>query len=741
MAGLQDTLHGFTVLDLGAGMSSALVTKFLAEAGARVIRLEPESGDPFYRVYPAYATWHHAKVIERVSDIRSESVKDWLSKADICVMGGEDFPGFDWRLDGAEVAARYPALTILNITGYPASLPLHGRPASDILVQARSGFCFEHYSDKPYVAGFPAAIYGTALLGLIALLGAFYSRLASGTGKLASVSLFEGTISWCLPYWIHAEKPDKRLTFNIPKDPYPLIFRCKDGKYIHFVLGSAGSKGRLYRILKIDDPTVAPDDAGFPNPFGPAKTFFGDIDTLAAHVANFNSDELVAAIRAAEVAVEYVLAPGECWNDPQVEHNQILRRGPGHERYVGPPIEAAWTAPSSTGVAEPKTEGPFPLSGVRVLDFGALVAGPYGSVPLGDLGADVIKVEALTGDVNRTIPRSFFCCNRGKRSIAVDMKTPEGAEIVRRLCRNADIATNNFRPGVSARLGVDPISLQKLKQDMVALETTGYGSSGPSGLRPGYDMVLQAFCGFEATAGGEGNPPLWNRTSMLDFAAGLCGSVAMLVALIHRRRTGAGASVSTSLLNAGLFMFSELVQRANGEFAGIRKLNGTQTGFHPAEALYRTADGWIAVHAPSEETSQALLRVLGLETSAFPPRAAWANREHTVLSEAIASFSQDALLARLDEAHVWAEAVLEDGSIWLDDPALIAGGTAISWNDPKYGETAILGAMFQIAGTPHARLHDAPTLGRDTREILSELGYSHREIEALFASKVVLETI
>jgi len=171
MPGIEDVLKGLTVLDLGCGMAPALVTKFLAEAGARVIRLQ-SLDDPFHGVYPAYHVWHALKTIETIPDLSSPLVAEMLAQADICVLGGEDFPGFSWRLDPSEIAERYPELTILNITGYPESLPFHGRPASEILAQARSGLCFEQYAAKPYVVSFAAGNYGAALLGLSAVLGA-----------------------------------------------------------------------------------------------------------------------------------------------------------------------------------------------------------------------------------------------------------------------------------------------------------------------------------------------------------------------------------------------------------------------------------------------------------------------------------------------------------------------------------------------------------------------------------------
>jgi crotonobetainyl-CoA:carnitine CoA-transferase CaiB-like acyl-CoA transferase len=735
----ENALRGLTVLDMGAGMTAALVAKFLVESGARVIRLEPETGDPFYARYPAYHVWQLGKEIESVAALSSPKVEALLAGADICIIGGEDYPGQTWRRDPHAISAAHEKMVVLNITGYPDFLAEQGKPAAEILAQARSGLHFEHYSSRPYVPGFQAASYGAALQGITALFGAIYAVLTGGRGQVVSASLLEGVLSWCLPLWVEGETPDAKLNAQMPKDPCPLIFQCKDGKYIHFVLGSFGSKGRIYRILQIDDPSVKPDDSGYPLPGGPPRHYFGDVDTLAAHVKNFDSGELLEAITAAEVAAERVLPPGACWDHPQVIHNDVIRETGANTRYVGTPLMTDWvegTQPREIAAPAPP-EGALPLAGLRVLDLGAIVAGPYAAVPLADLGAEVIKVEPLTGDVARVNVRSFYSANRGKTSIAINMKAPEGAEIMRRLCLSADVVINNFRPGVSARLGVDPKSLEALQPGIIALETTGFGSSGPSGQRPGYDMVFQAFCGFESLAGGEGNPPLWNRTAMVDYAAGMCGAASVLLALIARARSGLGSGVQMSLLNAGLFLLSELIQTPDGTFTGARKLNASQTGYHPAEAVYATADGWIAIYAPSEEMAARLVAALGLEPASFPARAAWQATELETLAAAIAPHDSAALQTLFQQHDIWAEPVLTDGTSWLHEPEFIAHNTTAIWHQEKYGKVRQLGSMFQLSGAPFTAGRGVPALSANTREILAALGYEGEQIDALFASKIV----
>ena len=609
-------LSGLKVVDLGAGMAAALIAKFLREGGADLTRLEPAGGDPFYGVYPAYEVWRRGSTIHRGGDGSPERLDALLESADVCLVGGEDFPGAARREDAAALRSRHPRLVVLDIEGYPAGSRHAGRPAADVLVQARSGLAFEHYSRRPLLMSFEPSNYGAALHGLAGVFAALLQRESSGTGQVVATSLFEGALTWAMQLWCEVEKPTPAANFVMPKDPWPLIFKCADGVWIQVVLGSVGSKGRLYRILKVDDPTVDINDSGMPKPTADGKNFFGDIDVLAKHIANFRSAELIEAIWAQGLPAEPVLAPGECWDDPQVEHNGIIVREPDGVRHIGHPVHGrASPAPRK----DVRRGAPAPLSGFKVVDFGTYVAGPFSSALLADLGADVIKVELLTGDPNRNVFRSFTSANRGKRSIAIDLKLAEGIEIAQKLCVAADVVTNNFRPGVSARLGIDPKTLHALKPDLVVLESAAYGSTGPRAEGAGFDMCFQALCGHDWRAGRVGNPPLWNRSSMVDFAAGLIGEVAILQYLYQRARSGAGAALGAGLMNAGLSL-SELIQRSDGGFVGAEPLNHEQTGYHPAEQLYEAADGWLAVAARDAAMARRFLEVLNLGDRVSAPR-------------------------------------------------------------------------------------------------------------------------
>jgi crotonobetainyl-CoA:carnitine CoA-transferase CaiB-like acyl-CoA transferase len=566
------------------------------------------------------------------------------------------------------------------------------------------------------------------------LFAALYQREASGKGQVVATSLYEGALAWVLLLWCEGTRPTPGFSFVMPKDPWPLIFRCADDVWVQVVIGSAGSKGRLYRILGINDPTVDINDSGMPKPTADVKNFFGDVDLLASYIEKRRSGELLAAIWAEGLPAEPVLPPGTCWDDPQVAHNDLITRRADRVRHVGHPIQAK----SSPGEHPRPSAGARPLTGIRVIDFGAFVAGPYATAPLIDLGADVIKVEAMTGDPNRSVFRSYASVARGKRAITVDLKTPEGRRIAQQLCASADIATNNFRPGVSARLGIDAKTLHALKPGLVVLESAAYGASGPKSDLAGFDMSFQAFCGHDWRAGGVGNPPLWNRTSMVDFGTGLLGTIGVLRHLYARARTGAGAEVGGSLLNAGIYLLSELIQQPDGQFAGAPPLNHEQTGYHPAEQLYEAADGWVAVAARSEQSATALLDVLRLQQAVTRKRGAWGESEAAAIAAAIKPRGKRELLEAFDKAGVWAEECRANAEHdTLHDPDLVAAGTIYLSEHPQFGSMRQVGPLVRLSAAVKSAGGHTPLPGEHTNAVLAELGYSSAEIAALRERKVV----
>jgi crotonobetainyl-CoA:carnitine CoA-transferase CaiB-like acyl-CoA transferase len=704
MAEPVELLKGFVVADLGAGMAAALVTKFLADCGASVIRVEA-AADPFYNYYPAYEVWHRNARRDQAAATDLAKLHELLAAADICVTGGEDYPGFTHRRDPAALAAANPTLIILDIAAEAQGLPESTGPANEVLVQARSGICFEQLPDRPILMGFRPAIYGAALQGLSALLAALYERENGGEGQITTTSLFEGALTWTTMFWGDFEKPTPRANFVIPRGPRPLVFRCADGKYIHFVIGAAGSKYKVYELLKIEGHTVKPNDLSTPDAAGPMEKFFGDVDLFRNHIEKWNSQDLLAAMAAAGVPAEPVLAPGACWDLPQTAVNGVIVTDADGTRHVGSPIIARVAG----GDVAPKHR---PMEQLRVIDFGVFLAGPLASGVLADLGADVIKIEPPAGDPNRAVTRGYMAANRGKRGIMLDMKSPADLKTAQELALNADIITSNFRSGASARLGIDPATLHAQRPALIILESPAYGSTGPLAQNPGFDMVMQAVCGHEVRAGGIGNPPLWSRTSMIDYAGGMVGAISLLAALVYRARTGKGVSLDVPLFNAGIFLLSELIQLPNGNFVGGEPINARQTGFSVSEAMYHAKDGWLAIAAPGAAAA-TLAAVLGIAGQMPVDATSWAEPQAVLIADAVAGWTISELQAALQANGVWAEPCRQDA-----EQKILASTRARISIDSQLGRTREIGPLYQFSRP--RKINDRPVnkIGEHNDEVL-----------------------
>jgi crotonobetainyl-CoA:carnitine CoA-transferase CaiB-like acyl-CoA transferase len=722
--------EGLRVLDLGVGMASALVVKLLREAGAEIVRIAPPGGDPFVKVYPAYELWKKATREAPTSD--RAKLCQW---AEVCIIGGEDFPNLQVERNAEAIAASNDKLVVVDIGCFG------GARAVDLLVQARLGLVNEQLSTQPIRIAASTPTYGAALTALLGLWAALIEREATGRGQIVYATMEQGAALFWSQIWMDATHPDAMFDMLPPKDVRHLIFKCEDGGYVHFVLGVPGALAKLYKALSIPI-AVDKNDRGLPSLERGPQGYFADPTWIEPAVAKWKRDDLVQALWDAGIAAEPVLAPGEAWDDPQIAASGILHTDTDGRRFIGTPISVRDAGPPAPEPRRHCIGGPSgPLSGLRVIDLGNFIAGPFASKLLADLGADVIKVEPPGGLGNLTGLRNTWSCNRGKRSIIIDLKQPEGLEVVHKLCASADVAHHNFRLGVAARIGVDPASLRERAADLITLETSGYGSVGPKADKPGWDMVMQALSGMEVRAGGKGNPPLWYRSALVDYGTGTMGAIAILMAVYRRQRVGAPVEVQVSLMATAFFMLAELVQEADGSLVGAPQLNSRRTGYHPAEQLYATRDGWIAVAARSDAMAADFARTLGLE-DALGARADWKEQDGEKIAARLEVLSTADALSRLERAGVWAENCTTEA--W---PALRENNYArqsnlvITASDATYGEiTGCFGPSVILSGRNDKgrTFVSAPRPGEHTKELLADLGFCEAQIEQLFSNKVVM---
>jgi crotonobetainyl-CoA:carnitine CoA-transferase CaiB-like acyl-CoA transferase len=380
------------------------------------------------------------------------------------------------------------------------------------------------------------------------------------------------------------------------------------------------------------------------------------------------------------------------------------------------------------------TPAATPLEGIRVVDLTSYIAGSYGAMMLADLGASVIKVEALEGDSFRELP-GFYGWNRGKRSIALNLKTPEGREIVERLAREGDVVMENWRPGVADRLGVGHEHLMALNPRLIYLSVSAFGSTGPYVDRPGFDPLLQALGGL-MTLQGFGGPPVYLRTAPTDYYTAALGCQAVLAALFVRERTGRGQRIETSLLRGVLALQSGIVLDYPGKPTLIRE--------NPTYRLYKGGDGqWFFVACGNQSFWVKLCKALGMEEFADDPRfGSWLLRLQNnqallpIIEQRFGEKTRDEWLAIL-AAHDIPAAPVKTVLEFMDDPAVRHHDMVHEYDHPDVGRLRLMGQPIVFTDTPTRDPGPPPLLGQHTDEVLEEAGYDATTINELRAKKVV----
>ncbi len=390
------------------------------------------------------------------------------------------------------------------------------------------------------------------------------------------------------------------------------------------------------------------------------------------------------------------------------------------------------------------------LEGVRLIDFGQYLAGPFGPMVIGDLGSDVIKVEAVTGDSMRMAGKPFFGCQRGKRSIALNIKDPRGREVALELVKTADIVHHNMTAGVATKLGIDYEACKRVKPDIIYCNTWAYGLEGPLAKFGGLDPLYQASSGLEYESGAvhEGNAPLYYRFGMCDASNAMLSVVAVLGALYHRQRTGEGQEVWTSLFDGGAIYTSD-AHLVNGTPAPRPHLDKQLSGVSATYRVYPTQDDdWICIAAVTDDDFTRLCNALGLPELATDSRFA-TNDDRLRHRRQLESMLEPCFLAKtarywsrtLDDAGVPNEVPVETqgGELPLFDSDNVDLGLVAHYEHPVLGDVRQFGELIGFSETPARIFGPPPLVGQHTREILRQLGHDDASIDDLVASGVCYE--
>jgi crotonobetainyl-CoA:carnitine CoA-transferase CaiB-like acyl-CoA transferase len=807
---------GLRVLDLSSGQAGGIATMVLADFGADVIKVERPGGDPA-RAQAAAPMWLRGKrslVLALHEEESRERLGELAADADIVVASYR--PGVAERLgaDYATLGAANPALVYCSITGFGPTGPYAGYRGYESVVAAKSGrmllFAGQVDRDGPAYASVPVGTHVAAQAALSGIVAALIARERDGRGQLVETSLLRGMVPFDMAgllYWqLHRRDPEAypalpEQAFGGPPrvgfDPYP----ARDGTWLQFACIVEHLFDSLIRVLGLTEERERLGLLGAPADLDPER-----LERLRELVANRmrerDADEWMQLfIEDGNVAADPWLTTEQALDHPQIVHNGEVLRLPsphlGEMRQLGPlaslpatpaapaswhPLvcehpDAAWRprpARERAAAASEAVDAP-PLDGVTVIEFASVVAVPFATTILADLGARVIKVEPLEGDSFRFGGSPGAGSSRGlgglkttvgKESICVDLKSPEGQAIVTGLLERADAIVQNFRPGVPERLGIGYEQLAERHPRLVYVSAMGYGTDGPHAHRPTAHPGPGALLGgAHAQAGGrlpavEGMEQLRLANARLmqanefspDLNAGVVVASATLMALYAQRTRGVGQHVRVTMLGANAYANADDFLSYDGK--PPRALPDAELhGLSALHRLYRASGtreqggGWVFLSCPTEGEWGALVGAPGFEALAADARFASVEERYAhdrELSEALAAIfaarpadEWEQLLTALDVACVRADGG-EPGRFWESDRHVEETGLTPEASHPRWGSYRRYPPLLHLSRTGE-RPRGGVLGGQHGRELLTELGWAAPAIDDLLARRVIAE--
>ena len=793
---------GLRVVDFTGSYPGALATMVLADSGAEVIKVEPPGGDPSRRHYAA-VMWHRGKksvVLDLKSDEGRRDAQSLAAGADVVV---ESFrPGVAERLGiGYETLSRAsPSLVYCSITGFGPRGPLAGFKAYEGVVHAKAGRMDAFYTlvekDGPIYPALAVASYGAAMASLHGTLTALMLRDRTGEGQKVETSLLQGLTCfdlWNFLNWQIHERTGEEVArgYSGPAPPY-MTGRSKDGQWFQFGNLTVDTLRNFMSVMGLEEAFSDPRFRNMP-------VFENPDDQqalqrlLLERIAEKTRDEWMEIFMARDVGAEPFRTTQEGLDHPQALHNgdviDLVDPSVGPTKQLGPiarltdtPLEIGRPAPSvgehqDEIMASPSRRRnpaivgngrmpPHPLSGITVLEFASYIATPFATALLADLGARVIKIEPITGDLYRAgrFPRMGKML-QGKEGLALDLKDPRAQEAVHRLIEKTDVLIHNFRPGVPERLGIDHETVRRINPQVVYLYAGAYGSSGPHSARIGFHPIAGAITGGPRYQLGRAFPPPADRAMSLDEidyvsdvmrhsnepnpdpVAALANITGVLLALYARGRLGRGQYLETSMIGGNLYSNADDALWYEGK--PKRMLPDAEfNGLHALYRLYPAASGWVFLACPEESEWRAFAGAVDrgdlLEDARFRDRESRLGHDGELSAELAGLFRRrpasewEGLLTPHDVACV--EVFQADtGKFFLATPWLKDAGFFVETEHPSTGPYWRYGPTVGLSKTPGVA---GPVIyiGEHTREILSELGYDDDAIAQMEAAKVAVRT-
>ena len=390
-----------------------------------------------------------------------------------------------------------------------------------------------------------------------------------------------------------------------------------------------------------------------------------------------------------------------------------------------------------------------PLTGIRVIDLTRVLSGPFSTMLLADMGADVVKVETPQGDTVRSqgevvngLSWYFASFNRNKRSVVLDLRKKEGKAVLAKLLERADVLAENFRPGVLAEMGFTEARLDEINPRLIVASINGYASTGPYADRPSFDFIAQAMSGFMATTGEKDGVPMRAGAPITDLVAGLYCAFGVVNAIRARELTGRGQRVEASMVNGMVSMLAYLASEYLSTGRSPQR-NGNDHPIASPYGLFRAKDGDIAIAPATPEILARFMAELGLagvldrpDMKTAEQRRAARPELNALVNQRLSTDGQDHWIERLNAAGVPCGKVLSVAEVF-EDPQVKAQDMVIEVDQGPRGIVRMVGFPVKLSGTPARLRHPSPELGAHTDEVLAEAGLSQEEIARLRARKSI----
>ena len=654
-------LAGLRVLDCSTGTAGPLAAMLFADLGADVVKVEGPTGDPG-RSEAVWPVWNRGKRsirIDREDPAGAARMEALLRAADVCITHEPSAELRGGPLDPPRALAANPQLVVVHVPAYTTTHSWAGGVDSHALLHAASGLAMNQasFTADPVdaVAPYLSTIHG--IWAAAAMAAALFERRSSGLGQVVTVSgMHAAAVAACSWYTFDStSRPRTRPQVGGPAGnmPYYRLYQCGDGEWIFLGALSADFTRKAFTILGVshilDDARLGGRGqlALLDEAIGPWA-----IEQISAAFRSRPSASWLAELQAAKVAASAVARRDDWLDHPQVaaigmrvelddpDRGPVVMPGvplvlsttPGAVERAAPALHAhdaevdvdwletpatATTAGPSPTAASGRSGGP--LAGVRVLDLGSVLAGPFTGTLLAELGAEVVKVEPIAGDTYRGA--GFAQYNKGQRGLAIDLRDAGGRDAFLALASTSDVVVDNYRSGVLARLRISHDDLRELNPQITSTSISGFGTVGPLATVSGYDPVLQTMSGMTRAQGGDDDPVLTSVPSC-DVAGASMAAFGSIVGLLAREQHG-GQEVSTSLTGVvTIIQAADLVR-----FAGrpIPQVGGRDfAGPSPVDRLYAVADGWVRIRTggSAHDVAAALGRDLSSDGCAVDELAA-----------------------------------------------------------------------------------------------------------------------